>query len=87
MSVIGTILKDDRSGLIGGANPQSSAYWIEKLFMGGSDTFGGIQINEESALTISAWWNGINIISGAVGWLPFVVYRRRRICDADLARV
>lgn len=36
----------------------------------------GVNMNEDAALTISAYWNGINIISGTVGFLPFRVYRK-----------
>ena len=82
MSVLGAILKDNRSHIDG--NPQSPSFWIEKLF-GGPDTFAGVHVDEQNALTISAWWNGINIISGAIGWLPFIVYERRRNGGRDRA--
>ncbi len=75
MSILDVILDDKRSGVIGGGNPRTPAYWLQQLF-GGGDTDSGVVINEANALTISAFWNGVNIISGAIGFLPLVLYRR-----------
>ncbi len=75
MSILDVVLDDDRSGVIGGGNPRTPPYWLQKIF-GGVETDSGVAINEENALTISAFWNGINIIAGAIGFLPLVLYRR-----------
>jgi HK97 family phage portal protein len=81
MSIIGTILADTRSGGVGAGdgpvtNPQNPAFWLQKLFYGGTETWSGESISPDTALTISAYWNAINIIAGAIGFLPFVVYER-----------
>jgi len=63
-----------------GAHPSSPAYWIQKLLTGaggGTSTAAGINIDHDNVLTFSAVWNAVNIISGAVGFLPMIVYRRR----------
>ena len=57
-------------------NPQNPAYWVAKLFGGGEDTGSGITVDEDSALNFSAVWNAVNIIAGAVGYLPMMVYRK-----------
>ena len=75
MSILDVVLDDNRSGVIGGGNPQTPAYWLQQLF-GGGDTDSGVVINEANVLTLSAFWNGVNIISGAIGFLPLVLYRR-----------
>lgn len=58
-----------------GGNPQTPQYWLKKLF-GAIETSTGIEIDEDRALTYSAVWAAVNIISGAIGFLPFIVYRR-----------
>ncbi len=74
MSLIDTILGEQRSGLIGGGSPQNPSWWVQKLFGGAPDSASGMPINEELALTLSAFWNGVSIIAGAVGFLPWRVY-------------
>lgn len=60
-----------------GAHPSSPAYWIQKLLTGaGGSTAAGIDMSEDMALTMSAVWNAVNIVAGAVGFLPLVVYER-----------
>lgn len=59
----------------GGGNPQSPQYWLQKLF-GKNVTLTGIEIDEDTALKYSAVWAAVNIISGAVGFLPIIAYRR-----------
>ena len=76
MSVIGKLFEGRATKFTGGS-PQTPQYWVKKLFGGGAeDTLAGIEIDEDKALTYSAVWNAVNIISGAVGFLPFVVYER-----------
>jgi HK97 family phage portal protein len=58
-----------------GGNPQTPQYWLKKLF-GAKETSSGIEIDEDKALTYSAVWAAINIISGAIGFLPFILYSR-----------
>lgn len=72
MSILNAVLDDTRSG---GGSPQNPGYWLQRMF-GGTETDSGVAINEDSALTISAFWNGVSIISGAIGFLPLVLYRR-----------
>ncbi len=74
MSLIDTILGESRSGIVGVSSPQNPSWWIQKLFGGGPDSPSGMPVDEDSALTISAFWNGVSIISGAVGFLPWRVY-------------
>ena len=49
---------------------------VQKLFGGGPESPSGMPIDEDSALMISAFWNGVSIISGAVGFLPWRVYEK-----------
>jgi HK97 family phage portal protein len=53
------------------------AQWLIDWVHGGSQTLSGIQITQESALTISAVWRGINIVAGDVGKVPCYLYRRQ----------
>jgi HK97 family phage portal protein len=59
----------------GGGNPQSPQYWLQRLF-GKNVTLTGIEIDEDTALKYSAVWAAVNIISGAVGFLPVIAYKR-----------
>ena len=43
---------------------------------GATKTAAGVRINSYSALSISAWWRGINLVSGAIGTMPLCVFRR-----------
>lgn len=58
-------------------HPSALKYWIGKLFYGLGDTPShGIDVTENTALTFSAYWRAINIISDIVGCLPMKVYER-----------
>lgn len=59
----------------GHLNPQSPQYWVAKMLgrTGGST---GIYIDQQRALAISSVWCAVNLIAGAVGYLPMHVYRR-----------
>jgi HK97 family phage portal protein len=59
----------------GGGNPQSPQYWLQKLF-GRNVTVTGIEMDEDTALRYSAVWAAVNIISGAVGFLPIIAYKQ-----------
>ncbi len=76
MSLIDAILGESRSGVVGVSTPANPSWWIQKLFGGGGETASGMAVDEDSALTISAFWNGVTIISGAVGFLPWRVYEK-----------
>ena len=58
-----------------GGDPQNPQYWVQKLF-GRPKTASGIEIDEDIALKYSAVWAAVNIISGAIGFLPLNVYKR-----------
>lgn len=77
MSITKTILGEARSSLKTGGDPRTPEYWVQQLFGGGGLTTSGVPMDEDTALTLSAYWNGINIISGAIGWLPIMVYERK----------
>ncbi len=66
-----------RSRVIGSSSPRTPGYWVQKLFGGGAVTAAGVQVDEETALKYSAVWAAVNIISGAVGFLPLPVYQRK----------
>ncbi len=58
-------------------HPQNLQYWVQKLFLGaGGKTLSGVDVTEDSALTYSAYWRAVNILAGAVGFLPLKVYHR-----------
>ncbi len=65
-----------RSRKIGSSNPANPSYWVAKMFGGGALTTSGILVDEDTALKYSAVWAAVNIISGAIGFLPLPVYRR-----------
>jgi len=58
-------------------HPQSLQYWIQKLFLGANGkTLSGMDVTEDTALTYGAFFRAVNILAGAVGFLPLKVYRR-----------
>ncbi len=65
-----------RSRVVGSSSPANPSYWVQKLFGGGTLTAAGIVVDQDTALKYSAVWAAVNIISGAVGFLPLPVYRR-----------
>lgn len=42
----------------------------------GSRTRAGVGVNEDTALTLAAWWAGCRILAEAVSSLPFLTYQR-----------
>lgn len=70
---ITNIRSADRSTV---GHPGTLDYWVRKLFGGDSGTLSGIDINPDSALKSSGVWAAVNIISGAIGYLPLKAYRR-----------
>lgn len=73
MSIISRLVS--AASVLKGGSPQTPAYWVKKLF-GHENTIVGLSVNEDSALKYSAVWSAVNIISGAIGSLPLVTYRR-----------
>lgn len=59
-----------------GGNPASSQYWVKKLFGVSDTTLSGVTVDTDTALKYSAVWSAVNIISGAVGFLPMMIYKR-----------
>ena len=58
-----------------GGSPQNPAYWVKKLFGGGSGTAAGVNVTEDSALEISAFFCGVSIICNWIKSMPLVVLR------------
>jgi len=76
MGVISNLLERRATKQTGG-NPASPAYWVQKLFgAGGMDTAAGIAVDEDKALTHTPFWAAVNIISGAIGAMPLITYKR-----------
>ena len=76
MSILNPFRVEERADKVTGGNPQNPSYWVEKLFGGGSDTLSGVKVDEDNVLGLSAVWCGVQVISGAVGFLPLVTYQR-----------
>jgi HK97 family phage portal protein len=70
-----------RSGTSGTYHP---AKWLIDFFNGGEDSATGLRINKNSALKYTPFWSAVRIISGTIGALPFLVYKR--INDEDKER-
>lgn len=76
MSLIADMLRGERRTF---NNPQSTladaGQWLIE-WAGGGPTAAGVSMNESKALTLSTFWKGVNLISGAVSRLPCVTYAR-----------
>lgn len=70
------LIPETRATKFSGGNPADPAYWVKKLWLGKLATDSGIEVDEDTILTFSAVWAAVNIISGAIGFLPFNVYKR-----------
>ena len=58
-------------------DPQNPSYWIGKMLnLSGTSTSSGVVITEERALAISAVWCAVNLIAGAIGYMPLKVFQR-----------
>src|SRR5690349_1059442 len=62
-----------RSLTLGPWNPRDRA--IARLFGSGS-TLSGVSVNEYNAMTISAVWSAVTMISDDIASLPLHLYRR-----------
>jgi len=57
-------------------HPSSLSYWINKLFYGGGgETASGVDVTPDSALTFSAYWRAVDLLSGIIGFLPLKHYQ------------
>jgi len=52
------------------------AQWFIDCITGGEESSSGLRINHESALKYTPFWAAVRIISGTVGSLPFITYKR-----------
>jgi HK97 family phage portal protein len=55
------------------ANPPQ---WLYSALCGGGSTSAGVSVSESSALTLSAVWACVRVISETIGSLPWMTYRR-----------
>lgn len=60
-----------------GIDPRTDEYWVQKLFGQGKLTSSGVPVSEDSALTYSAVWAAVNLISSSIGFLPMIAYERK----------
>lgn len=49
--------------------------WFREALLGG-ETDSGIRVDGRNAMTLSTWWQGVNVISGDVSTLPLDTYER-----------
>lgn len=57
-------------------HPSTLQYWINKLWGGSGPTLSGVDVTQDSALTYSAYWRAIDLLSGIIGFLPLKMYRK-----------
>lgn len=77
MSIFAQPLGEARGWRLQISNPRNPSYWVQKLFGGGGNaTASGIQVTPEVALTQSAVFAAVRILSEDIGTLPFGVYRK-----------
>lgn len=50
--------------------------WLIDWIKGGYESSTGLAINEDKALQYTAWWAAVRVISGSIGSLPLIVYKR-----------
>lgn len=72
-------LQEVRSTL---ANP---AKWLVEWVNGGSESKAGIKVNRDSAMTVSAFFDGVRIIANAVSTMPLILYKRNADGSRDRA--
>lgn len=65
-----------RATKVAGGHPSNPAWWVKKLFGGGTETITGIEVDEDSALHHSPVWSAVNLIAGAIGFLPLKLFER-----------
>ena len=57
-------------------HPSNPSYWVAKMFGGGTETATGKRVDADSALTVSAIYSAVRLITDVVGSLPLPSYRR-----------
>ena len=65
---------------------RSPATWFLESLFGRRDAASGVQVSESVALRLSAYYCGINMISGTIGSLPLNVYKTSRRADGKKSR-
>ena len=75
ISYISSIFEKRASKSTGG-NPQSPSYWVQKLFGATGNTAAGVNVNEQSALSSTAIWRAVSLVSQTIGALPLHMYER-----------
>lgn len=53
------------------------ASWFVDWARGGPEALSGVQVNADSALTVSSIWRGISLVAGDVAKTPVYLYRRQ----------
>ncbi len=66
---------DRRATKLTGGNLRDPEWWV-KLFGGSAETISGIDVTADSALQYSPVWLCTNLITGAIGSLPLILYKR-----------
>jgi HK97 family phage portal protein len=74
MSTARQIWDTVRSYVLGPFKSSQMERWFAELT--GSTSTPSLTVNEDTALTLSAVWNAITLISGTIGSLPLVLYKR-----------
>ena len=59
-----------------GGNPQSPSYWVQKMFGATENTAAGIHVDEQTALTSTAVWRAVSLVSQTIGALPLHLYEQ-----------
>jgi len=56
----------------------SPSQWFIDWVRGGEPSSSGVSVSEKTALMYSPFWAAVRIISGTLGFLPFLVYRKQK---------
>ncbi|HLY13139.1 MAG TPA: phage portal protein, partial [Candidatus Limnocylindrales bacterium] len=76
MAIFAQPLGEARGWRLQVSNPRSPAYWVQKLFGGGIETASGKRVTPDVAMTMSAVFASVRILSEDIGTLPFGVYQK-----------
>ena len=75
MGIISSIFNKRATSKTNG-NPQKPQYWVQKLFGGVGNTAAGVVVDQTSALTSTAVWRAVSLVSQTIGSLPLHMYER-----------
>lgn len=75
MGMFATAARELRGYRLEQFSPQSTAYWIAKLFGGGFETASGIPVTPEKALAIGTVYASVRNIAEDLARMPLPVYR------------